>query len=73
MSFIESTVGGVACFLETSVNNSRVQVLSIYVLLLNCSQDWTCNLQTIVSLEASNRYAVSCWQRPEDISTETLL
>ena len=36
------------------------------VLLLTCSQDWTCNLQMIVSLEAYgtntyNRYAVSSW------------
>ena len=30
----------------------RVQVLSIPVLLLACSQDWTCSLQMIVSLEA---------------------
>ena len=30
----------------------RVQVLNIPVLLLACSQDWTCNLQMIVSLEA---------------------
>ena len=35
-----------------SVNHNRVQVLSIPVLLLTCSQDWTCNLQMIVSLEA---------------------
>ena len=46
MSFIEST--GVAC----SDSISRVQVLRIPVLLLTCSQDWTCNLQMIVSLEA---------------------
>ena len=43
-SFIESA--GVAC------SDYRVQVLSIPVLLLACSQDWTCNLQMIVSLEA---------------------
>ena len=46
-SFIEST--GVTCF--DSTNHNRVQVLSIPVLLLTCSQDWTCNLQMIVSLE----------------------
>ena len=48
MSFIEST--GVAC--SNSVNHNWVQVLSIPVLLLTCSKDWTCNLQMIVSLEA---------------------
>ena len=47
-SFIEST--GVAC--SDSVSHNRVQVLSIPVLLLACSEDWTCNLQMIVSLEA---------------------
>ena len=47
-SFIEAT--GVACF--DSVSHNRVQVLSLPVLLLACSQDWTCNLQMIVSLEA---------------------
>ena len=47
-SFIEST--GVTC--SDSVSHNRVQVLSIPVLLLACSQDWTCNLQMIVSLEA---------------------
>ena len=31
---------------------TAVQVLSIPVLLLACSQDWTCNLQMIVSWEA---------------------
>ena len=34
------------------VSHNRVQVLSIPVLLLACSQDWTCNLQMIVFLEA---------------------
>ena len=58
-SFIEST--GVTC--SHSVSHNRVQVLSIPVLLLACSQDWTCNLQIIVSLEAKrtnayNRYAM---------------
>ena len=48
MSFIEST--GVAC--SDSFNYNQLQVLSIPVLLLTCSQDWTCNLQMIASLEA---------------------
>ena len=47
-SFIETT--GVAC--SDSVSHNRVQVLSIPILLLACSQDWTCNLQMIVSLKA---------------------
>ena len=47
MSFIEST--GVAC--SDSCNHNQLQVLSIPVLLLTCSQDWTCNLQKIVSLD----------------------
>ena len=47
-SFIESI--GVAC--SDSVSYNRVQVLSIPVFLLACSQDWTSNLQMIVSLEA---------------------
>ena len=46
-SFIEST--RVAC--SDSVNHNRVQVLRTPVLLRACSQDWTCNLQMIVSLE----------------------
>ena len=59
MSFIEST--GVAH--SDSVSHNCVQVLSIPVLLLTCSQDWTCNLQMIVSLEAQgtnayNHYAI---------------
>ena len=41
---------GVTCF--DSVSHNWVQVLSIPVLLLACSQDWTCNLQMTVSLEA---------------------
>ena len=45
-SIIEST--GVAC--SDSVN--WVQLLSIPVLLLTSSQDWTCNIQMIVFLEA---------------------
>ena len=48
MSSIEST--GVTC--SDSVNHNRVQVLCITVLLLASSQDWTSNLQMIVSLEA---------------------
>ena len=47
-SFIEST--GVTR--SDSVSHNRVQVLSIPVLLLACSQDWTCNLLMIVSFEA---------------------
>ena len=47
-SFIESM--RVAC--SDSVSHKRVQVLSIPVLFLVCSQDWTYNLQMIVSLEA---------------------
>ena len=58
-SFIEST--RVTC--SDSVSHNRVQVLSIPVLLLACSQDWTCHPQIIVSLEAwgtnaYNRYAM---------------
>ena len=53
MSFIEFT--GVAC--SDSVSHNRVQVLSIPVLLLTCSQDWTCNLQMIVS-NAYNCYTM---------------
>ena len=34
-----------------SISHNRVQVLSIPVLLLTCSQDWTCYLQMNVSLE----------------------
>ena len=48
-SFIETTE--VTC--SDSVSHNRLQVLSIPVLLLACSEDWTCNLQLIVSLEAS--------------------
>ena len=47
-SFIETM--GVAC--SDSVSHNQVQVLSIPVLLLACSEDWTCNFQMIVSLEA---------------------
>ena len=61
--FIEST--GFAC--SDSVSHNRVQVLCIPVLLPACSQDWTCNLQMIVSLETNT------WRRPEDMSAETLL
>ena len=46
--FIEST--GVAC--SDSISHNQVQVLSIPVLLLACSPDWTCNLVMIVTLEA---------------------
>ena len=56
-SFIENT--GVPC--SVSVSHNWVQVLSIPAR----QQDWTCNLQMIVSLEAEgtnayNRY-VPCW------------
>ena len=46
--FIESM--RVTC--SDSVIPNRVQVLSIPVFLLACSQDWTCNPQMIVFLEA---------------------
>ena len=36
-----------------SVSHNRVQVLSFPESLLACSQGWTCNLQIIVSFEAS--------------------
>ena len=39
--------GGVAC--SGSVNYNQAKVLNIPVLLLVCSQDWTSNLQMIVS------------------------
>ena len=57
-SFIETT--RVTC--SDSVSHNRIQVLSIPVLLLVCCEDWTCNLQMIVALEAYrtnayNRYA----------------
>ena len=41
---------GVAC--SDSISHNQVQVLGIPVLLLTCTQDWTCSLQMIVSLEA---------------------
>ena len=47
-SVIEFT--GVTC--SDSVSHNRVHELSISVLLLTCSQVWTCILQIIVSLEA---------------------
>ena len=58
-SFIEST--GVAC--SDFISHNWVQVLSIPILLLASSQDGTCNLQMILSLEALgtnayNRYAM---------------
>ena len=40
---------GIAC--SDSGSHNRVQVLSIPVLLLACSQDWTCNIHMIVFLE----------------------
>ena len=47
-SFIETT--GVAC--SDSVSHNRVQVLSIPVLILAYSEDWTCNLQMISLLRS---------------------
>ena len=41
---------GITC--SDSVNHNRVQVLKIPLLLLTCCQDWTYNLQIIVSLES---------------------
>ena len=35
-----------------SVSHNQVKVLSIPVLFLACSEDWTCNLRMIVSSEA---------------------
>ena len=55
-SFIEFT--GVAC--SDSVSHNRVQVLSISVLLLASSQDWTCDLQVIISLEALGMF-ITCF------------
>ena len=46
---------GVAC--SDSINNNRVQVLRIPVLLFASRQDWTCNVQMIVSLEAEGTQA----------------
>ena len=43
-------IHGITC--SDCVNHKRVKVLSIPVLLLICSQDWTCHLQMTVSLEA---------------------
>ena len=48
-SFIESTV---VTYSDSISRNHRVQALSIPVLLLACSQDWTCNRQMIDFLEA---------------------
>ena len=45
-SFIEST--GVAC--SDSVSHNQVQVLSIPVLLLACSQDWEAGVRTAAAL-----------------------
>ena len=53
-SFIEST--GSPVLIPLALN--RVQVLSIPVLLLVCSQDWT-SLEAQGTLEAYNRYAMS--------------
>ena len=45
--------------LSDSVCHNRVQVLSIPVVLHACSQDWTCNQQMIVSLEAKGTKAIT--------------
>ena len=61
-SFIEST--GVAC--SDSVNHNRVKLLRVPGLLLTCRQDWSCNLQMIVSWGNQRLYSlryVSCWWR----------
>ena len=82
-SFIEST----RMICSDSFSHNRVQVLSIPVLLLSCSQNWSCNFQMIVPLvskgtNAYNRYTMcpaaqfpsstETWRGPEDISTEML-
>ena len=51
----------VAC--SDSISHNQVQVLNIPVLLLACSQDWTCNLQMIVSLEAQGTNAYKRYAR----------
>ena len=53
---------GVAC--SDSVSYNQVQVLSIPILLLACSEDRTCNLQMIISLGNQRLYTlrhVSGW------------
>ena len=53
MIFIIKGLGTIVfIFIVISVSHNQVQVLSIPVLLLACSQNWTCNLQMIVSFEA---------------------
>ena len=55
------------------VSHNWVQVLSIPLLLLACSQDWTSNLQMIVSLEAQGTNAITVMPYVLlDISTEKL-
>ena len=49
----------IAC--SDSVSHNRVLVLSIPVLLLACSRDWTCNLQMIVSWVALGTKAYNCY------------
>ena len=58
-SFIEST--GVAC--SDSVSHNRVQVLSIPILFLACSQDWICNIQVPSWLQASNNTWIEIFYR----------
>ena len=55
LNYVLYWIYGVTC--SDSVSYNLVQVLSIPVLLLTCSQDWTCNLQMIVS-NAYNSYAM---------------
>ena len=55
-SFIEST--GVTC--SDSVSHNRVQVLSIPVVLLACSQDWARNLQMRTSREPTPITVTPC-------------
>ena len=66
-SFIESM--GVAC--SNSVSPDWIQLLSIPVLLLACSQDWTNNLQMIVSLGNQCLYPL-CHMSCQTIQSEIL-
>ena len=63
--FIEST--GVAC--SDSISHNRVRVLSIPVLLLACSQDWTCRWlspkklrePTLITVTPCGQFGVNFW------------
>ena len=59
LRLIETT--GVAC--SDSFSHNQVQVLSIPVLLLTCSEDWTCNFQMIVSVEPMTITITPCVQQ----------